>query len=290
MKRAIYTVLTQVLLSAGLAAQAVPSLAPKLTLPNSPDSVKFVAIGDSGTGIRPQYEAASQMVLYKSVFPFDLALMLGDNIYGNEAPADFQKKFELVYKPLIDDGVKFFATLGNHDDAKQRNYALFNMGGEEYYRFKKGDVAFYCLNSNYMEKAQLAWLNSELAKDDSRWKIAYFHHPPYSSGGAHGSSVGLRETLEPIFIKYGVNAVFAGHEHFYERMKPQNGIYYFIVGGSGTVRKGDVDRNSSLTAKAFDQDLSFLLVEVTQNALHFQAISRKGETVDSGALPHPKHQ
>jgi hypothetical protein len=277
-------------MSAWTAGQAASRTPPSLSLPNSTDSVKFLALGDTGTGLRQQYELAGEMVAYRSVFPFDFAILLGDNIYGNEKPVDFRKKFEDVYKPLIDGGVKFYATLGNHDDPKQRYYANFNMNGEEYYRFKKGEVAFYFLNSNYMDKVQLAWLTSELAKDDSRWKIASFHHPPYSSGGAHGSSLGLRETLEPIFIKYGVDVVFAGHEHFYERVKPQHGIYYFIDGAGGTLRKGDVGKNSALTAKAFDQDLSFMLVEVTENTLHFQVISRTGETVDSGGLTHPKHQ
>jgi hypothetical protein len=290
MKRAIYTALTLALMSVALDAQVAERTPPSLSLPNAAGSVKFLALGDSGTGTRMQYELANQMAAYKSVFPFDFAILLGDNIYGNEQPIDFKKKFEEPYKPLISGGVNFYASLGNHDDAKQRFYALFNLNGEEYLRFKKGDVSFYSLNSNYMDKVQLAWLTNELAKDDSRWKIAYFHHPPYSSGGAHGSSVGLRKTLEPIFIRYGINAVFAGHEHFYERVKPQNGIYYFITGAAGTLRKGDVGKNSALTAKAFDQDLSFMLVEVTENALHFQVISRTGQTVDSGAFPHPKHQ
>jgi hypothetical protein len=159
------------------------------------------------------------------------------------------------------------------------------MNGKEYYRIKKGDVALYCLNSNYMDKVQLEWLNSELAKDDSRWKVAFFHHPPYSSGGKHGSSIGLRETLEPIFVKYGMDVVFTGHEHFYERLKPQQGIYYFISGAGGKLREGDVKENSPLTAKGFDGDMSFMLVEVTKDTMFFQVISRTGETVDSGGLP-----
>ena len=51
-----------------------------------------------------------------------------------------------------------------------------------------------------------------------------------------------------MFIKYGVNVVFAGHEHFYERIKPQHGITYFTAGGSSKLRSGDITTNSALTA------------------------------------------
>jgi hypothetical protein len=270
------------------ARAAGPGTPLTLTLPNKGDSVRFMVVGDTGTGTRQQNELAQLMVRYRQVFPFEFALMMGDNLYQGESAADYKKKFEDVYKPLLDQQVKFYATLGNHDESNQRFYEYFNMNGEEYHRFKKGNVAFYCLNSNYMDKKQLAWLEGQLAKDDSEWKIAYFHHPPYSSGGKHGSETSLREVIEPVFLKYGVNVVFAGHEHFYERIKPQKGIYYFISGAGGKLRKGDVKGNSPLTAKAYDKDMSFMLIEVTKDALHFQVISRTGETVDSGVMPNQR--
>jgi 3',5'-cyclic AMP phosphodiesterase CpdA len=180
--------------------------------------------------------------------------------------------------------VKFYAAHGNHDDSNQRFYEFFNMEGQEYYRFTKGNVSFYSLNSNYMDKKQLDWFTGKLATDTSRWKIAFFHHPPYSSGGAHGSDTKLREIVEPIFIKHGVNVVFAGHEHFYERMKPQNGVAYFISGSGGKLRKGDVNKASPLMAKAYDDDMSFMLIEIDDKEMHFQVVSRTGETVDSGVV------
>jgi hypothetical protein len=257
----------------------------KLTLPVKDGSVRFMVVGDTGTGTAQQKELANMMLRYRSVFPFEFALLMGDNMYGGEKAADFKKKFEDMYKPLLDDKVKFYASLGNHDESNQRFYELFNMNGEEFYRFKKGNVAFYALNSNYMDKRQVKWLEDELTKDASEWKVAFFHHPPYSSGGKHGSSSGVREIVEPIFLKYGVNAVFAGHEHFYERIKPQKGIYYFISGAGGKLRPGDVKDNSPLTAKAYDQDMSFMLLEISGDQMHFQVISRTGETVDSGVVP-----
>jgi hypothetical protein len=265
-------------------------VAPKLSLPLKDGSVKFALIGDTGTGTQQQQELADLLLQSRQSFPYEFVLLVGDNLYGGEKPADYKNKFEDVYRPILDQKVKFYAALGNHDEPAQRFYEYFNMDGKEYYRFTKGNVAFYALNSNYMDKKQVDWLSSELAKDTSEWKIAFFHHPPYSSGGKHGSDTQLREVVEPIFLKYGVNLVFAGHEHFYERLKPQKGIFYFISGAGGKLRSGDVKDNSPLTAKAFDKDMSFMLVEIAGSSMHFQVLSRKGETVDAGVLPNQKQK
>jgi predicted phosphodiesterase len=259
-----------------------------LNLPNKQDSVRFVVIGDTGTGTHQQLELAQVMLRYHQVFPFEFVLMMGDNMYGGEKAVDYKQKFENIYRPLLDQKVKFYAALGNHDESNQRFYEYFNMEGQEYYHFKKGNVSFYSLNSNYMDKKQVDWLKEKLATDTTTWKIAYFHHPPYSSGGAHGSDTKLREIVEPIFVKHGVSVVFAGHEHFYERIKPQKGIYYFISGSGGKLRQGDVKEGSPLTEKAYDRDMSFMLIEINDKQMHFQVISRKGETVDGGVISNSR--
>jgi predicted phosphodiesterase len=267
------------------AAAAVAPAAQDLTLPNAKDSLKIAVIGDSGTGDSAQYKVAERLIAVREKFPYEFVLMMGDNLYSGSAPKDFTKKFETPYKPLLDSGMKFYATLGNHDNPNERFYKMFNMNGERFYTFKpKGNVRFFSLDSNYIDKPQLQWLEKELAASGSDWKICFFHHPLYSSGGTHGSDMQLREQLEPLFLKYGVDAVFSGHEHFYERIKPQKGIYYFISGGAGKVRKGDVGK-TELTAKAFDTGYHFMLIEFSKDTLHFQAISDEGRTVDSGALP-----
>jgi hypothetical protein len=209
--------------------------------------------------------------------------MLGDNMYGSQQPADFIKKFEQPYKALLDAGVQFFATLGNHDNQLNRYYKPYNMGGERYYSFVKKNVRFFVLDTDSLDPKQMAWLEDALRRSTDEWKICYFHHPLYSDGGTHGSAVELRVVLEPIFLKYGVNVVFSGHEHFYERLTPQKGIYYFISGAAGQLRRGDVER-SEFKAAAFDQDQSFMLVEIAGADLLFQAISRAGQIVDSGTI------
>jgi predicted phosphodiesterase len=252
-------------------------------LPNAATSVKFAVIGDNGTGDQPEYEVGAQMARARGSFAFDTVIMLGDNMYGSQEPADFIKKFQQPYKALLDAGVQFFATLGNHDNQLNRYYKPYNMGGERYYSFVKKNVRFFVLDTDSLDPKQMAWLEDALRRSTDEWKICYFHHPLYSDGGTHGSAVELRVVLEPIFLRYGVNVVFSGHEHFYERLTPQKGIYYFISGAAGQLRRGDVER-SEFKAAAFDQDQSFMLVEIAGGDLLFQAISRAGQIVDSGTI------
>jgi len=274
----LLVVLLFVALASVLAAQ-------ELRLPNKDGSVKFAVIGDGGTGGSGQRAVANRMAAFRNKFEFDFAIMLGDNLYGSERPGDYRSKFEIPYKALIDGGVTFYASLGNHDDPNQRMYKLFNMNGERYYTFKPSltaGIRFFALDSNYMDPKQVEWLKKELAGSGSDWKIPFFHHPPYSSG-RHGSNEILRQQLEPIFEKHRVNVVFTGHEHFYERVKPQKGIQYFVAGASAKLRRGDIDP-SAFTAFGYDQGYSFMLVEIDGDQMHFQTITDRGQTVDSGVV------
>src|SRR4249920_1247391 len=121
-----------------------------VALPNKAGSFKFAVLGDFGTGGAPQYQLAAQMATVHERFNYDTVITVGDNLYGSERPQDFQKKFEIPYKPLLDAGVKFYACLGNHDAREQRYYKLFNMNGKLYYTFDpRPEVRFFFLESTY---------------------------------------------------------------------------------------------------------------------------------------------
>jgi len=270
------------------AQQSAGALA--LTLPNKADSVKFAVLGDFGTGSKEQYQLAAQMKRVHDQFPYELVILVGDNLYGSERPQDFKKKFEDPYKPLLDAGVKFYASLGNHDAREQRYYKLFNMDGKLYYSFKpdKQSVRFFALESTYPDPEQIAWFEKELKDSNSDWKIPFFHHPPYSSGDRHGSDTRLREVLEPLFLRHNVSVVFTGHDHFYERLKPQKEIVYFVVGSGGQLRKGNIDTKSGLTAAGNDEDQSFLAAEINGDEIWFNAVSRQGKVFDAGSFTRRK--
>jgi hypothetical protein len=227
------------------------------------------------------------------VFPYRFVVMLGDNIYDSHTPEDYRLKFERPYKPLLDDGVKFFAVIGNHDVESEMHYPPFNMGGEPYYTFRPdatlisdltgNDVQFFMLDTERPDSTQLAWLDRELEKSDARWKIPVFHRPIYSSGRYSSPARIFRSMLEPIFLRHGVKLALSGHEHFYERTKPQRGVTYFISGAAGSLRANDL-RRTPLTAAGFDTDYSFMLFEATGDEMHFQSISRTGQSVDYGVI------
>lgn len=267
-----------------------------LALPLRDGSIRFAVIGDAGRGDRPQQEVADQMVAWRAKFPFDFVLMLGDNIYDSHTPRDYELKFERPYKALRDQGVTFHAAIGNHDDSAQIFYAPFNMGGRRYYTFRRNErrlagiagagVRFFGLDSRSLDPEQLAWLRRELTASGTAWKICFLHHPLYTSGRYRGTARSLRLPLEPILVDGDVDVVLSGHEHVYERLRPQHGISYFVSGAAGSLRRGDL-LPSTVNAKGFDDDYHFMLMEVSGNELFFQAISRTGVTIDAGVISRP---
>jgi DNA repair exonuclease SbcCD nuclease subunit len=256
-----------------------------VALPRAPESVKFAVIGDSGTGQRPQYDVGRMMARAQATFPYDFVLMCGDNIYfRRDSPREYTRRFERPFAALLERGVKFYAALGNHDPPGERFYKLFNMGGQRYYTFARDRVRFFALDSNAMDPAQLEWLERELRGAREPWKICFFHHPIYSSARRHGPDLVLRGALEPLLRKYGVRAAFAGHDHVYERLVPQHGIQYFVTGAAGQLRYNDLAPSSN-TARGFARDRHFLLVEIHADTFHYQALSRVGDSIDSGSFP-----
>ena len=256
----------------------------------SENTFRFVAFGDAGTGESNQYSLATAMTTYHDKHPFDTALMLGDNIYPDGNPALFKDKFERPYAELLKSGVRFYAVLGNHDVRRGREaeirYPNFNMNGKAYYSFVKGDglIEFFGLDSNLMTSQQISWLDGALAASRATWKVAFFHHPIYSSGITHGSDTKLRVLLEPLFVKHGVAAALSGHDHTYERIKSQQGVQYFVSGAGGQLRKGDIDRRTSIFGTGNDQVNSYMYFEATPEKLLFWALDASGHILDNGAL------
>jgi predicted phosphodiesterase len=254
------------------------------------DKLRFAVIGDWGTGDSDQVGIARQMFSSHQRSPLDFVISAGDNIYPNGSGRYFGKHFEAPFASLLKDRINFYTVLGNHDvnagRQDQCQYPLFNMGGASYYKQERGDglTEFFMLDSNDFDQRQAAWLENSLRVSKAKWKIAVFHHPIYSSGKTHGSSVGLRAQLEPLFTRYGVNIALSGHDHIYERTKPQQGVQYFVTGAGGKVRRGNIDRGSSFSAASFDDDNHFMVFEIEDSKARFQAISGTGVVVDSGSL------
>jgi hypothetical protein len=256
-----------------------------VALPNKAGSLKFAVLGNSGTGEQAQYQLAEQMATFHRRFKYDLVVLAGGNLFGSERPQDYLKKFEVPYKPLLDAGVKFHASLGPDDDSNQRYYKLFNMDGKSYYTFSPTpEVSFFALESTYPTPDQLQWLEQQLQASKAPWKIAFLHHALYSSQEGQASDAKLRSILEPLLVKYNVAVVLSGQGRFYERLQPQKGIAYFVVGSGGQLTPGSLDKSSGITGKGFDSDQVFLAAEIVGDEMYFMAISRGGTIVDAGVV------
>ena len=254
--------------------------------PIGKDSVKFLVIGDSGTGDRAQNEVGAQMWKAHSVFPYEFAIMLGDNMYGSRAAAGLRARSSSGRSSRCSTPRSrsmrrsAITTIPN-----QRFYKNFDMGGKRYYTYQKKDVALLRARQQLHGPGPAALARGgavevELEVEDRLLpSSALFVGRPARIGSRPARASSSRCSSSTT-----CNVVFAGHEHFYERIKPQKGIHYFTAGGSAKLRAGDIVSSSALTAKGFDTEQSFMLVEIDGDVLRFQTISRRGKRVDSGEI------
>lgn len=262
------------------AARPEPGAVSPLPMPSTRGATTFAVMGDSGSGDLPQQQVAKAMVTYfETARRFPFVLMLGDNLYHD----DYENEFLIPYKPLLDRGVKFYATLGNHDRDLEQHFKPFNMEDRDRYSFDEGNARFVALNSNHPADAeQMKWLDTAFTGAGGKWRIAFFHHPLYSSGihEAEGRDV-IRPAFEDSLVRNQVTVVFSGHEHLYERIEPQRGIHYFVSGGGG--------RNLyKVQPRDFDEvavsEHHFMVVQIAGNRLLFEAITHAQKLIDCGVV------
>ncbi len=266
------------------------------------DSIVFAVIGDYGSAGEPE-KLVSDMV--KSWNP-DFIVTLGDNnyvegklktlkenisqyykdyIYNYDAPSEFRCKG----KAFDEETNRFFPTPGNHDaNNKDKLIPYFNFftlpGNENYYKFCWGPVCFFSLNSvtGNMEEQKI-WLEQQLAESVSPFNIVYFHHPPFSSG-PHGNNVKMQWS----FYNLGINAVFSGHDHIYNRIekKGEGGMVYIVNGlGGRTSNECNISALSSETFDSFCYDVDYGAIKATATeerlVVEFFSISSPLHSIDS---------
>jgi hypothetical protein len=255
--------------------QATPVSGVKL-----PQPVRFVAVGDIGSGASMQHDVAREMIRLYERNPYSHVLILGDIIYPDGNVVKYgQSRYKAPYKPLMDAGVSFMPVLGNHDMLHGNVAQLltfYQMPGR-YYNRRVGDVEFFALDTNEYTWKEKAWLTLMLNKSTARWKVVYGHHPIYSSG-EHGVSSLLRKELEPVLIKFKADIYLSGHDHDYERFAPVSGVNYIVSGGGGAyLRKFEKVLPNSLVRQSVNH---FLDITVTPAAMEIVAIDKQGNEVD----------
>ncbi len=253
--------------------------------PTSPPLLRFVSVADTGTGEKSQYAVAEAMNRYHQKNAFDLVVLAGDNIYNNGEMEKISEVFEQPYKPLLQQGVKFQACLGNHDipianGELQLRYPAFNMQGR-YYTFRRGSVQFFALDTNHNAdwNAQLPWLERELSRSDADWKVVFGHYPIYTSG-LYGTNQNFINILTPLFQKYRVQLYINGHDHNYERTQPIDGTTYLICGAGSQIRP--VFRSPWTAYSA--AKLSFAAYDVYADKMIISGIGTDSRAFDRGVI------
>jgi len=250
--------------------------------------IRVVALGDFGTSSPAQIQVAATMRDYQKHHPFDFGVTLGDNFYPNGAggPDDpqWKAKWEDLYASM---GIKFYATLGNHDYGRADSPAAEIMYSERspswrmpatYYTYTAGPVQFFAidtieLSDTSLPNKELAWLDAELAKSKATWKIVYGHYQIYSA--TRGDEQNLIQRLLPL-LRNRVDLYLCGHDHNLQELKEEAGVHFLVDGGGGAgVYKFRYPDYSHSDFKAMKN--GFTVLEADDHQLVVRLISAEGE-------------
>jgi 3',5'-cyclic AMP phosphodiesterase CpdA len=280
--------LLRLLSGVGAAPLLAGRVAPVHSAPASgADSLRFLAVADTGSGNANQFAVGAQMAARHRRQPVDLVLLGGDNIYPAGNLLDVENTFQRPYRDLLGAGVPFHAVLGNHDirtqngDPQQR-YRPFGMASR-WYSLRRGPVAFFLLDTNVNARwqHQLPWLTKALAASNAPWKVVVGHHPLYSAG-LYGDDPAAIARLTPLFERHGVQLYINGHEHNYERTKRIRGTTFLTVGGGGAWLRPVLANARSARAVS---EYSFAELSVAADSLTIDAWNLRGERIDRAVLP-----
>ena len=213
--------------------QPTPTPSPSST--ETAEPFRFAVIGDYGSGWPSQHAVAERMCSWRADHPFEDVFTTGDNIYPDGSERYFASGLFEPYECLLEDGVEFHASLGNHDYVTRRGGDVLDEPAfgipKRNYVYREGGVRFVIADSNVLDRE---WLRQALEpRPADRWTIVVFHHPVYSPSPERPSQPGFRPSLPELFREHGVDLVLNGHAHIYFASEPMRKIRYVITGGGG---------------------------------------------------------
>jgi len=266
----------------------------RFSLKSEDQPVRVLAFGDFGTGSKEQKQVAAAMLQFHRQTPFDFAVTLGDNFYGAGMESTNDPRWKTWWDELYDPlGIKFYATLGNHDWGLADSPAAEILYSKQspswrmpspYYTFTAGPVQFFALDTNEVSEAQLFWLKDGLTHSKALWKVVYGHHPIYSAG-AHKDNPVLIKRLLPV-LKGKADVFLAGHDHDLQHLKAEDGVHFFVAGGGGAGIRPIKAYERSLFAKsahafavleANAKQLKLRFVDTSLNQLYEATLTKSGQ-------------
>jgi 3',5'-cyclic AMP phosphodiesterase CpdA len=245
-----------------------------------PPILRVAVAGDAGEPGSQLDATAAAMATVNGEPPYDVLLLLGDNVYPWGDPERLPDTVFGPFGPVLDAGAELLAILGNHDEPRgDEQLAALGVPGR-WWSIERHDVLVVGLDTNEAEDPQqIEWLQDTLRHSDARWRIVAMHHPPYSAG-YQGSHLVAREIYAPIFERYGVQLVLSGHDHDYQRSHPVNGVTYVVTGAaSSTRRTGSED----FTAESFATP-GFVELGIYPDRIEGRSIDRNVRTADQWVL------
>ena len=249
-----------------------------------PPLLHLAALGDVGEPGSRLSATARGVAAIAAHDPFDAVLLLGDNVYPNGDPARLD---EVVFDPLapvLADGSRLLAILGNHDvadDHADAQLAALGMPARWWAETWGGDLLVVGLDSTTPhDPAQRRFLERVLSRSTATWKIVALHHPPYSAG-YQGSSSEARDIFSPTFARHGVQLVLSGHDHDYQRSEPIDGVVYVVSGAAAMTRRTGED---DFTAVSFSWH-HFVDIHVFADRLVLRAVNQDLRVADEVTIP-----
>lgn len=242
--------------------------------------VRIAVAGDTGTGHAREYATAKQMTVQGRDRTYDALVLLGDLVYGG---GDADRVDEVVTDPfarVLASGAELVPVLGNHDyDGGEQHEILAILGrSRSWYVERVGPVRVVVLDSERVDsQRQARWLRRVLAAPQraGTWTIAAMHHPAYSAG-EHGSTPEVQDAWVPLFERYDVPLVLAGHDHDYQRSVPIDGVTYVVSGAGAKLRDTGRERFTAVSSST----LHYLDLLVYRNRMVGRAIDHDGRLVD----------
>ncbi|MDA0578437.1 MAG: metallophosphoesterase, partial [Verrucomicrobia bacterium] len=268
--------------------------------PNTNQPYRFSIIGDFGVAGVGLIAVANQV---DAANP-DLQLTAGDNVYYSGQPGSFDEVWFTPYSN-VNRRAPVMPVIGNHDWAIEEGrwtvdaFHLPTNGpaglAERVYSYDYGNAHFVGIDSNPFQESDApkmaaiaAWVAQDLAATTQTWKFVSFHHPPYTSQGSHLDNANVKAQLVPVLEQGGVDVVFQGHNHFYERINPINGVHYITSGGGGQFLY-PISNRREFSASVVDDTFSCAVVDVNGGQLAVRCIDQWGVVRDSFvyAVDHP---
>ena len=250
--------------------------------------VRLAVAGDTGTGDAAQAATVDEMLdQAQGQAPYDALVLLGDLVYEDGDSEEVDTAVTEPFAPLTEMGTELVPVLGNHDYRSGEQAEILTDLGREgpWYVEQVGPIRIVALDSQHADDpAQRRWLEQVLAlpRPQGTWTIAAMHHPAYSAG-QHGSTAEVQENWVPLFTRYDVPLVLAGHDHDYQRSRSLDGVTYIVSGGGAKLRPTGAEDFTAVSASV----LHYLDLLVYSHKIVGRAIDQSGKLVDLFTIRRP---